>query len=238
MALDLASAPNTSRRSEVRWVLGLFLCLALVFRCFPEIDLWAASLFYAPERGFFSPDNWWLAIPYFGMPILAQFMVWGILLGWLAAWRLPKFKAWRVVFAFLFCSALLGPHLLVGEVLKDHVGRARPSDVQQFGGKLTFTPAFVLSNQCDKNCSFVSAHVASAAFVMAFGWLSVPVIRRRWLWAGVGFAAVLGLARMAQGGHFLSDVIFPVFAVYAGLWLTEWLFRWRGWLPTPNVPKR
>ena len=238
MALDLAPASYPSRRCEVLWMLGLFLFLAFVFRFFPEIDLWAASQFYAPEHGFFSPDNWWLAIPYFGMPILAQLMVWGILLGWLAAWRLPKFKAWRMVFAFWFCAALLGPHLLVGEVLKDHVGRARPSDVQQFGGSLIFTPAFVVSDQCDKNCSFVSAHVASAAFVMAFGWLSAPAVRRRWLWAGVGFAAVLGLARMAQGGHFLSDVIFPVFAVYAGLWTSEWLFSWRGWLPMPNVPKR
>lgn len=66
---------------------------------------------------------------------------------------------------------------------------------------------------------------------MAFGWLASPPKRRQFLWAGAGFAAVLGLARMAQGGHFMSDVVLPYFLVYWSLWGTEWLFRWRGWWP-------
>ena len=41
----------------------------------------------------------------------------------------------------------------------------------------------MISDQCHKNCSFVSGHVATASFVMAFGWLAAPAIRRRWLLA-------------------------------------------------------
>ena len=66
---------------------------------------------------------------------------------------------------------------------------------------------------------------------MAFGWLAAPAVRRRWLVAGAAAGALMGLARMFPGGHFLSDAIFAWFAVYFTLWFTEWLFRRRGWLP-------
>lgn len=219
------------RRREVLWMLGVFTALAVVFRFFPEIDLWAASQFYDPDRHFFSPRNWWLAIPYYGMPRLSQAFAVCVFVGWLAGFFIQKWRARQRWLGFLLAAAIIGPHLVVGIGLKENVGRARPANIVEFGGWQTFTPAFVLSDQCQKNCAFVSAHVASAAFVMAFGWLSPPALRRRWLVASVAFSAVLGLARMAQGGHFLSDVIFGFFAVYWSLWGTEWLFRWRGYLP-------
>ncbi|MEY4591570.1 MAG: hypothetical protein RIR18_465, partial [Pseudomonadota bacterium] len=170
-------------------------------------------------------------IPYLGMPILAQATALVLLFGWLGSFVILRWQPSRRILGFLLAAAIIGPHLLVGIGLKENVGRARPANIVEFGGWQTFTPAFVVSDQCQKNCAFVSAHVASSAFLMAFGWLGAPVMRRRWLWAGAGFAAILGLARMAQGGHFLSDVVFAYFAVYWGLWATEWLFRWRGWLP-------
>lgn len=212
-------------------MLGLTLALGLLFRFVPSIDLWAASQFYAPERGFFSPDNWWLAIPYRGMPILAQVTGLILLAGWLGSFVNKRWAAKRSILGFLFAALIIGPHLMVGVGLKENVGRARPANIEQFGGPQQFTPAFVLSDQCKRNCAFVSAHVAAASFLMAFGWLGIPAQRRRWLWAGAGFAAILGLARMVQGGHFLSDVIFAFFTVYWSLWGVEWLFRWRKWLP-------
>jgi membrane-associated phospholipid phosphatase len=120
--------------------------------------------------------------------------------------------------------------LLVDATLKEHSGRARPVRVEQFGGTRQFTPAFIPADQCKANCSFVSGHVATAAFIMAFGWLGAPVVRRRWLLASIGFAATLALARMLPGGHFLSDTVFAWFATYFSLWLTEWVFRRLKWL--------
>ena len=215
-------------------MLGLFVALSALFRFFPEIDLWAASLFYEPGRGFFAPTNWWLAIPYRGMPILAQTVALVLLAGWAGSFVVQRWQSIRKTFGFLLAAAIIGPHLIVGIGLKENVGRARPANIVEFGGTQTFTPAYVLSDQCKKNCAFVSAHVASASFLMAFGWLGVPAVRRRWLLAGAGLAAVLGLARMLQGGHFLSDVVLPYFFVYGGMWITEWLFGQFNWLPKPS----
>jgi lipid A 4'-phosphatase len=222
---------RNARYREALVMLLLFSVLALIFRFFPVLDLEVASSFYTAERGFYSPDNWWLAIPYRGMPILAQTVALILLLGWGGGFFIRRWQKWQRQLGFLLVAAIIGPHLVVGVGLKEHVGRARPANIVEFGGPQVFTPAFVMSNQCQKNCAFVSAHVASAAFLMAFGWLSPPALRRRWLLASVVFSACLGMARIAQGGHFLSDVIFAFFSVYWSLWVTEYLFRLKGWLP-------
>src|SRR5260370_2299629 len=60
--------------------------------------------------------------------------------------------------------------------------------------------------------------------VLAFGFL-VPRGRRRRLafGAALGFGGFVGLARIAQGGHFLSDTIFAALFMALLAWL---LHRW------------
>lgn len=213
------------------------LLLAAAFVFFPQLDLAASGLFFhdgawLQERG--SP---WLAVPFLGLPRLGQATVVILAALWLLSFvpRFPRLRARRAGVGFLLAAALLGPVLLVDHALKDHSGRARPLNVQPFGGPQKFTPAFIPSDQCRKNCAFVSGHVATASFLMAFGWLAAPAVRRRWLAAGAAAAAFMGLVRMLPGGHFLSDVIFAWFAVYFSLWLTEWVFRRLRWLPPEKL---
>lgn len=226
-----------SRAIELRLAAIAFGLLAVLFVAWPQIDLAASSLFYRGDgRWLFNREDLILAIPYRGLPRLGQ----GLLLALLALWllsfwsRLPKLRSRRVLFGFLLSAALLGPILIVDATLKEHSGRTRPVNTVQFGGSKQFTPAFIPANQCEKNCSFVSGHVATAAFIMAFGWLSAPAVRRRWLIASLAFSGLFALVRMVPGGHFLSDTIFGWFATYFSLWLTEWLFKKVGWLPDSN----
>jgi membrane-associated PAP2 superfamily phosphatase len=224
----------TSRATEFRFALLAFGLLAVLFIAWPQIDLAASGLFYrgggqwALER-----TSRWLFLPYRGLPRIGQALIVVLLALWLLSYvrRFPKLRARRVLVGFVLVSGLLGPVLLVDATLKEHSGRARPERIEQFGGIRQFTPAFVVADQCEKNCSFVSGHVATASFIMAFGWLGAPAVRRRWLLASIGFGAFMALTRMAPGGHFLSDTIFAWFATYFSLWLTEWLFRRLGWLP-------
>ncbi|MBU1364100.1 MAG: phosphatase PAP2 family protein [Gammaproteobacteria bacterium] len=226
----------TSRVIELRLAGVVFALLAVLFVAFPEIDLAASRAFYDDGRWAFSGGNWPLfELIYRGTPRVGQallvILLGGLLLGGIK--RLGWLHARRTTFGFLLAAALLGPVLLVDATLKDGWHRARPATVTEFGGPLAFTPAFVVSDQCPKNCSFVSGHVATAAFVMAFGWLAAPATRRRWLLASLAMATLLAVVRMTAGGHFLSDTIFAWFATYFSLWLTEWAFRRLKWLP-PN----
>ena len=106
---------------------------------------------------------------------------------------------------------LLGPGLMVNEVLKGHSGRARPMTVTQFEGDRQFTPAFAAADQCDHNCSFVSGHAGMGFFLIALAWVFRD---RRWLWAGIALGALVGLGRVVQGAHFLSDIVFAFWTVF------------------------
>ena len=224
----------TSRATELRLALLVFGLLAVLFVALPQIDLATSSLFYRGDgRWVLNREDLWLAIPYRGLPWLGQGLLLTLLLLWLLSFRasFPKLRARRTIFGFMLCGALLGPILLVDATLKEHSGRTRPVNITQFGGSKQFTPAFIPADQCSQNCSFVSGHVATASFIMAFGWLGAPAMRRRWLLASIAFGGLFALVRMVPGGHFLSDTLFAWFATYFSLWLTEWLFRKFGWLP-------
>ena len=60
----------------------------------------------------------------------------------------------------------------------------------------------------------MSGHAAGAFSIMAWGMLAGRRRKRQWLWAGLVFGTVVGAVRMAQGGHFLSDVVFAALAVW------------------------
>jgi len=108
---------------------------------------------------------------------------------------------------FLVILLALGPGLIVNSVFKDYWGRPRPREVVQFGGKKIFLHPWQ-KGVAHMGRSFPSGH-SSAAF-----YLTAPffVYRRRkprvatmWLAGGLVFGCLMSVARIAQGGHFLSD---------------------------------
>ncbi|MFM2405092.1 MAG: hypothetical protein RL223_2972 [Pseudomonadota bacterium] len=197
-------------------VLALVLLLAL-FTTWPTLDLQVSALFHRPDHGFIGND-WalvrgvYLAVPW---------------LGWAAAmagalvaathWSGPRglgVRWWRRTMV-LALMMLLGVAGLVNGVLKEHWGRARPVAVQAFGGERQFSAAGVPVDQCSRNCSFVSGHAATGFAVGAIGLLGSPRTRRRWARAGLIAGLLVGLGRISQGGHFLSDVLFAGLAMQA-----------------------
>jgi len=210
------------------WGIPFLLVLQLAFWQMPAIDLWFSGLFWRPGEGFFladlAPVQWSYAIfrdiPYVLVPLLA----WLFLASWV--WARRSEVALRRGLLFLFLVMAIGPGLLVNEVFKAESGRARPATVQQFEGTRQFSPAFEPSDQCSSNCSFVSGHAAMGFFFLAFAW----VLRdRRWLYWGAAIGLLVGLGRMMQGAHFLSDVLFgyPVVYLTALLLARPLLGRWR-----------
>lgn len=209
------------------WPLLLIAGLAALFRLAPEIDLWFSGLFFDPEHGFFlrntPPVQFSYALfrdlPYFVIPLL----LWLLFASWLWGGA-PERSARRAVF-YLLVVLLLGPGLVVHEVFKNHSGRARPTQIEAFGGDRHFTPAFVIADQCRKNCSFVSGHAAMGFFPIAFAWL---LRDRRWLLYGGLIGGLVGLGRIMQGSHFLSDIIFSYVVVLLTAQLcARWLLRRR-----------
>lgn len=218
-------AAVASKMNKVsRFPLPLFfsaLAFALLFLAFPRLDLIANGAFHSPEQGFLLTGNVLFDTlrAYLGVLVIAMLalplLVWGLSRRGRGE-AAEKWRGRRPAALFLALAMLLGPGLMVNLVFKDQWGRARPSQVEEFGGTAHFTPAWVISDQCRKNCSFVCGD-ASVGFVL----LAVAFVSRRprlWLSIGIAAGAVLGLMRMGQGGHFLSDVIFSFYVVYFTVW--------------------
>ncbi|MDR0717023.1 MAG: phosphatase PAP2 family protein, partial [Azoarcus sp.] len=98
------------------------------------------------------------------------------------------------------------------------------------GGNARFTPALQPTDQCGKNCSFVSGHASAGFFAVSLGFLGGASARRRWTLAGLALGGIAGLGRIAQGGHFLSDVVFAFFITWWSAWLVWLVFRKLGWM--------
>jgi lipid A 4'-phosphatase len=196
-----------------------------LFYCVPQVDLFVSRLFYDPVHGFTLAS--WPPLQDFTRSI--RWTAWAILLVvlagaiWLRLLRRPFWRLDRNALIFLVAALAIGPGILVNTVLKDHWGRARPYQIEAFGGEHQFTPAPLPADQCNRNCSFVSGHAALGFSLVMFAFL-MPAGRQRniALAAALSFGALVGLARIAAGHHFLSDVVDAGLLVVGTTWLLYW----------------
>ena len=219
-------------------IYGLVLVASLALFWFvPGVDLFVSGLFYDPQHGFVLA-TW---PPLRALQGSVRWVTWAILViaavaaVWLRLTRRPIWRFDRNALLFLVAALAIGPGILVNTVLKDHWGRARPYQTETFGGSQQFTPAPLPADQCSRNCSFVSGHAATGFVLVAFAFL-MPAGRLRnvVLGAAIGFGALVGLARIASGHHFLSDVVDAGLLVIGTTWLLHrWLVVHDG--PTPII---
>ena len=198
-------------------LVGLIGLTLVIFGLWPGIDL-AVSGYFHDATGFPVKRNPWIEglrnalwDASLLMPLLAA-----ILLG-RAFWRKTATRFWGYILALF----VIGPGLIVNAGFKAHWGRARPSQITEFGGAAHFTPAWEISDQCAKNCSFVSGEGAGATALAIALLLILYRFRHRiaapLYRAGQGGTLMIlgfvGWQRIAAGGHFLSDVVLSMLLV-------------------------
>lgn len=206
------SAPR-GRRALAVWV-ALAALVTIIFAATP-LDIAASRIFYRADPA----DHWPLArvLPWSVLYDLAPWITASLVimgLAMLAAGTLRRRQAWRRHSVFLLLSVVLGPGLVVNAIFKDHWDRPRPRDLVEFSGPLHYQPAPLPGGEGGK--SFPCGH-CSVGFLYASGWWvwrrSRPARARASLAIGLAVGSVLGLGRMADGGHFLSDVIWSALLV-------------------------
>jgi len=110
----------------------------------------------------------------------------------------------------------LGPGLLVNSVLKNSWGRPRPVDIAAFGGPSAYQKVWEMGRPGEGK-SFTCGHcsmafaISSAAAFYPFH----PVAAIAALVAGIAYGILMGVARVAQGGHFPTDVLWSGIVVLA-----------------------
>lgn len=182
----------------------------VLFHLHPEIDLGAAGLFYA-GNSVFSGKISMTVYALRGLLLITNFIIFvtaglGLIIALILA--RPWLGMPAVKWLFLVICLAAGPGLVANYGFKNYWGRARPAHIVEFGGPKIYTPPLTPSGQCRRNCSFVAGE-PSTIFMVFFAFaLLFPRNHRKLFAVGVAAGLATGLIRMAQGAHFLSDVIF------------------------------
>lgn len=191
------------------WLLPL-LVLAVITPFTPMLDLGVARYFYAHGRFASTPFEDFI----FNYAVYPAFAVGFLALGfWILAFFVPALKKWRSSCALLVLTLALGAGFIVHVVLKDHWGRPRPRQVIEFGGRQEFRPYYLprFFHQPEPAKSFPCGHCTMGFYFFAVGLVCGRLGWRKaasWSYCLALFLGILlGATRMAQGGHFLSDVL-------------------------------
>jgi lipid A 4'-phosphatase len=205
---------NSLQSVAARCLLTVLLVGVLLCLLFPSLDLGVSGLFYTPGAGFEIHGAWYERVVYHSIEYLLPLVGLGLILAWVygrrAAPQAPKLVTGRQL-TFLLVLLAVGPGLIVNQGMKENWGRSRPAQLVEFGRDKQFTRAFELSDQGGK--SFPSGHAAAASYLVVVAF-SIAVRRRRWLKLALAYAAAVGVARIASGGHFLSDVLVSALTVW------------------------
>ena len=118
---------------------------------------------------------------------------------------------------------LIGPGLLVNGTLKPVFSRPRPREIIQLGGEQPYQPIFGFGEETDFNASFPSGHASIGFFLISPAFLFRRRTRLRIgiFVGGLLFGSLMGLSRIVQGGHYLSDVIWSLAIVYFTGWVVH-----------------
>ncbi len=112
---------------------------------------------------------------------------------------------------FIFVSAIISNIFVVNLLLKNFWGRARPNDILELGGKGDFTPWFKYSDACSSNCSFVSGDTSVGFTIIILYFVTKNV---NYFWLALFSGSFLGIIRIMEGGHFVSDVLLSAFLIF------------------------
>jgi membrane-associated phospholipid phosphatase len=202
--------------------------ISLVFMIFNQIDTSISARYYTPGAGFtFNETELAVLLKHVVRPTFKLATILSLLFILLLAFLMPQaMKNMRRHALFLFTCLALGPALMVEGVLKIVFGQPRPQYITEFGGDLIFSPAWVISGKCSRNCSFVSGDVSGVAILMA-----IPLIVTRFRHAlTIPILALTGLTmayRVLAGKHFLSDAVISACLTIGLVYFIHYLFYQR-----------
>ncbi|MAI28706.1 MAG: hypothetical protein CMP38_00715 [Rickettsiales bacterium] len=190
-----------------------FIFFFIFFLFFPESDIYFSSLFYENNKFisekiiFIKSLRTFLKDLMVLIPIVALII---LFVNFLKKKKSKTFLNLRVKLSLLglIIGPIIGSGIIANWYFKDQWGRARPVHITEFGGDKYFTQAFVKSNQCEKNCSWISGE-SSAAFSFFVGTLILK--NPLFFFLNLVFGIIVSFCRISMGGHFLSDNLFALF---------------------------
>lgn len=209
-------ATTKTRQKKILTDLFLLALIMLIVSCifwFSNLDIYLQSLFFKQSEGWFLKDYFLFDGIYKYGPYLSFLNFFAAIILLLLSYFIDYFKKYRKSLIFIILFLTIGSGLIVNCLFKDHWGRPRPRELIQFGGEYRFIHHWVMG-PIRKNSSFPSGHASTAFFMIFPYFINREKKALLTLIPGILYGLMMGIIRMAQGGHFASDVIYAGFFMY------------------------
>ena len=197
------------------------------------MDMKLERMFYSPIDGWKTGDAqpWKFLYHYGNIPALLLSV--GSLVLLLMTFISVKYLVYRKIALFFVLVMLVGPGLVVNLGFKSYWGRNRPRHVTELGGQDRYMQVWE-TGTAGQGKSFPCGHATMGFYLFAPYFLlrkSRKLLGTGFLLLGIGMGLLIGFARMLQGGHFASDVLWAGGIVYlVALIFYKWLKLDRGLL--------
>lgn len=210
-------------KKHLLWIIPLVL-FAVIAPFTPEWDLLFSNSFYLNNQ--FSEAPFYVFMYDYGYyPAFAMTVISFIL--YVGSFFKKNWLEWRKASLFLFLVSAIGVGLIVHFALKDQWGRPRPRQTIEFGGKQPYRPFYepYFSNPIPSK-SFPCGHCSGGFYFVALTFLGWRFAMSWLYYLGIILTLFLGISlsitRIAQGGHFFSDVVASALI----MWLTALFLDW------------
>ena len=187
-----------------------FILSSLIFKFYPQVDIVISSLFY--NDGFYLKGSFYEQFFYYSIrPIIAS-----VVIGSLGVFFYNYFSKKNIFLLgkrkllYIILVISLTPGIIVEYGFKQNFERPRPKEIELFGGKKEFYPAYTFAKQNSK--SFISGHSAAAFSLVGIALLFYKR-KRLFILLSLGYGLGMIIARIMAGGHFFSDVLLSALLV-------------------------
>lgn len=194
---------------------AILLAATILFWIFP-LDVKLQSFFFSSDNGWYLSNSapWYFLYHYSNVPALILSVGSLILLG-ISFWKESLIR-YRKIFLFFVLVMAIGPGLIINTILKDNWGRPRPRNIVEFNGNYKYEKPLGI-DASSKGKSFPCGHASMGFYLLTpFFLLRKKKIKAAYIFLFLGLITgfAIGIARMVQGGHFASDVIWAGSLVY------------------------
>ncbi|MFA7028771.1 MAG: phosphatase PAP2 family protein [Candidatus Cloacimonadaceae bacterium] len=195
---------------------GLILLAGTILLRFSGWDLKVSSWFYLGNNKWWGQLNPFCNFMYYYGTIPALLLSIISLVILILSFFYHTLKKWRRNCIYLVLVMIIGPGLLVNIVLKENWGRPRPRNIIYFGGNYVYEKPLEIDSSSPGK-SFPSGHAAMGFYFFTLYFLVRGKRGKLTIWAflfAVFYGLLMGFVRIAQGGHFLSDILWSGGIIY------------------------
>lgn len=217
-------------KKHALWAVPLIL-LVILTPFSAQLDLFIAKMtFYRGWSGQEPQEYGFYTTPFFDFIYLYGAMPAAFTAGVAAiCFFVPRLKPYRGICSMLALALFVGSLVITHSLLKECWGRPRPRQVVDFGGTQGFRAYYepLFDEATEPSKSFPSGHSTCG-----FYFFCLYFIGRRYkkkslqvlgLALALGLGGALSIARIVQGGHFISDVYIAALIMWFTAYFLDYL---------------